>query len=86
MYPFVDVILKLEKRSRKYRFYRWVLNLTVFFLLGYALLLYISAPVIFARYSSHDVMLLEYPVRMKMLCTAITALIPAIAIAFLLRR
>lgn len=86
MYPFVDVILKLERRSRKYRFYMWVLNLTVFFLLDYALLLYISAPVIFARYSSYDFMLLEYPVRMKMLCTAITALIPAIAIAFLLRR
>ncbi len=86
MYPFVDVILKLEKRSHRYRFYRWILHIVVFFLLGYALLLYINAPVIFARYGSHDFMLLEYPVRMKMLCTALIALIPAIAIAFLLRR
>jgi len=60
------------------------LNLTLLFLLFYTLLLYVSAPVIFARYSSYDFTLLEYPVRMKMVCTAAAALIPAIVITSLL--
>lgn len=85
MYPFVDIISRLEKASRRYRLYRLVLNLTVTFLLFYALLLYISAPVIFARYSSYDFIFLEYPVRMKMVCTAISALVPAIVITLMLR-
>lgn len=60
--------------------------MTAFFLLVYALLLYTSVPVLFARYSSYDFILLEYPVRTKMLCTAITALITAIIFTFLFRR
>ncbi len=84
MRSFVDVILKLEKTSRRHRYYRGLLNLTLIFLLFYTLLLYVSAPVIFARYSSYDFTLLEYPVRMKMVCTATAALIPAIVITSLL--
>ncbi len=86
MYPFVDVILKLEKRSRRYRFYRQLLSLIAFFLLCYALLLYISVPVIFARYSSHDFVLLGHPVRVKLLCTAAIALVPAVLFTFLIRK
>lgn len=85
MYPFIDVISRLEKASRRYRLYRLALDLTVTFLLFYALLLYISAPVIFARYSSYDFIFLEFPVRMKMVCTAIAALVPATAITLMLR-
>ena len=84
MRSFVDVVLKLEKTSRRHRYYRGLLNLTLIFLLFYTLLLYVSAPVIFARYSSYDFTLLEYPVRMKLLCTAAAAFIPAIVIASLL--
>ena len=60
------------------------MNLLLIFLLFYILLLYVSAPVIFARYSSYDFTLLEYPVRMKMVCTAAAALIPATGITSLL--
>lgn len=81
---FVDVVLKLEKKSRRHRHYAGLLNLILIFILLYALLLYVSAPVIFARYGSYDFTLLEYPVRMKLLCTAAVALIPAIAITSLL--
>jgi len=84
MRSFVDVVLKLEKTSRRHRYCRGLLNLTLLFLLFYTLLLYVSAPVIFARYSSYDFTLLEYPVRMKMVCTAAAALIPAIVITSLL--
>jgi len=84
MRSFVDVVLKLEKTSRRHRYCRGLLNLTLLFLLFYILLLYVSAPVIFARYSSYDFTLLEYPVRMKMVCTAAAALVPAIVIASLL--
>jgi hypothetical protein len=84
IHSFVDVVLKLEKTSRMHRYYRGLLNLVLIFLLFYTLLLYVSAPVIFARYSSYDFTLLEYPVRMKMVCTAAAALIPAIVIASLL--
>ncbi|MEA1895299.1 MAG: hypothetical protein U9N36_08900 [Euryarchaeota archaeon] len=84
MHPFVEVVLKLEKTSRLHRYYRGLLNLVLIFLLFYTLLLYVSAPVIFARYSSYDFTLLEYPVRMKMVCTAAAALIPAIVITSLL--
>jgi len=84
MRPFVDVVLKLEKTSRRHGYCRGILNLTLVFLLLYTLLLYVSAPVIFARYSSYDFTLLEYPVRMKMVCTATAALIPAIVITSLL--
>lgn len=84
MRSFVDVVLKLEKTSRRHRYYRGLLNLTLIFLLLYTLLLYVSAPVIFARYSSYDFTLLEYPVRMKLLCTAAAALVPAIVITSLL--
>jgi len=86
MYPFVDVISGLEKRSRRYRVYRALLNCIAFFLLGYALLLYISAPVIFARYGSYDFVLFDYPVRMKLLGTIAIALVPAIILTILLRR
>lgn len=85
MYPFIDLVSRLEKASRRHRLYRLALNLTVTFLLFYALLLYISAPVIFARYSSYDFILLEYPVRMKMVCTAISALVPATVVTLMLR-
>ncbi|KAB3544643.1 MAG: hypothetical protein C5617_006980 [ANME-2 cluster archaeon] len=84
MRSFVDVVLKLEKTSRRHRYYRGLLNLTLIFLLLYTLLLYVSAPVIFARYSSYDFTLLEYPVRMKLLCTAAAALVPALVITALL--
>nr|QNT35610.1 hypothetical protein BFFPPMPJ_00015 [uncultured Methanosarcinales archaeon] len=84
MHSFVDVVLKLEKKSRRHRHYRGLLNMTLIFLLLYTLLLYVSTPVIFARYSSYDFTLLEYPVRMKLLCTAAAALIPAIVITSLL--
>ena len=84
MRSFVDVVLELEKKSRRHRHYRSILNLILIFLLLYTLLLYVSAPVIFARYSSYDFTLLEYPVRMKLLCTAAAALIPAIIITTLL--
>ncbi len=84
MRSFVDVVLKLEKKSRRHRYYKGILNLTLIFLLLYTLLLYVSAPVIFARYSSYDFTLLDYPVRMKLLCTAAAALIPAIGITSLL--
>ncbi|MBA1343043.1 MAG: hypothetical protein C5S52_05535 [ANME-2 cluster archaeon] len=84
MRSFVDVVLKLEKTSHRHRYCRGLLNLTLLFLLFYTLLLYVSAPVIFARYSSYDFTLLEYPVRMKMVCTAAAALIPAIVITSLL--
>ncbi len=86
MYPFVDVVSKLEKKSRRYRVCGWILNTIVFSLLGYLLLLYISAPVLFAKYGAYDFVLLGYPVRMKSLCTAIVALVPAIILTFLLRR
>jgi len=65
MRSFVDVVLKLEKTSRRHRYCRGILNLTLIFLLFYILLLYVSAPVIFARYSSYDFTLLEYPVRRR---------------------
>ncbi|MEA3282849.1 MAG: hypothetical protein U9Q68_09925 [Euryarchaeota archaeon] len=84
MHSFVDIVLKLEKTSRMHRYYRGLLNLTLISLLFYILLLYVSAPVIFARYSSYDFTLLEYPVRTKMVCTAAAALIPAIVITSLL--
>ncbi|MHC1574525.1 MAG: DUF7502 family protein [Candidatus Methanogasteraceae archaeon] len=86
MYPFVDVVSKLEKKSRRYRVCGWILNIIAFSLLGYLLLLYISAPVLFAKYGSYDFVLLGSPVRTKLLCTAIAALVPAIILTFLLRR
>ncbi len=86
MYPFVDVILKLEKRSRRYRFYRQLLSLIAFFLLCYALLLCLSVPTVFARYSSHDFMLLGHPVHVKLLCTAAIALVLAVVFSFLIRK
>lgn len=86
MYPFVDVISGLERRSRRHRVYSALLNCIALFLLGYALLLYISAPVIFARYGSYDFVLFDYPVRMKLLGTAAIALVPAIILTILLRR
>ncbi len=86
MYPFVDVISKLGKRSRRYRFYRQLLSLIAFFLLWYALLLSLSVPTVFARYSAHDFMLLGRPVHAKLLCTAAIALVPAVVFSFLIRK
>ena len=86
MYPFVDVISKLGKRSRRYRFYRQLLSLIAFFLLCYALLLSLSVPTVFARYSAHDFMLLGRPVHAKLLCTAAIALVLAVVFSFLIRK
>lgn len=86
MYPFVDVISKLEKRSRRYRFYRQLLSLIAFFLLCYALLLSLSVPTVFAQYSAHDFMLLGRPIHAKLLCTAAIALVPAVIFSFLIRK
>lgn len=86
MYPFVDVISKLGKRSRRYRFYRQLLSLIAFFLLCYALLISLSVPTVFARYSAHDFMLLGRPVHAKLLCTAAIALVPAVVFSFLIRK
>ncbi|HIE31349.1 MAG TPA: hypothetical protein EYP67_03080 [Methanosarcinales archaeon] len=50
------------------------------------LLLYLSLPVIFARYSSHDFVMLGHTVRVKLLCTAAIALVPAALFTFLTRK
>ncbi|MCK4812202.1 MAG: hypothetical protein KAS74_08015 [Methanosarcinales archaeon] len=78
--------MKLEKRSRRYRFYRQLLSLIAFFLLCYALLLCLSVPTVFARYSSYDFMLLGHPVHAKLLCTAAIALVLAVVFSFLIRK